>query len=347
MHGNRKEIETKLKNWWDNGDQKNPCFLYNSVSPDFKEVQTETLEQFWTDMDMRIDRSLRINDQTTYLGQSMPFHWLDYNASTMSVILGCEPTFIDEEGVWSNPMVSSVEEVTDIRLDSSNTYYRILREMNKRLASRVPADEPITFFAMEGITDIVSSLYGVEEFLMDMILKPQEVKAAMEHIKRIWIDAFHDFKQIIYNNRNPESGMGWAGIWSPGTTFPMQEDLTYMISTDMYKEFCVPHVTDLASVLDYPLYHLDGIGAIPHLDALLQIDEIKAIQWVPGAGKEPIAQWYELIEKVINKGKSIQVFAKPDEVDDLVRHVGSNRLLITVTDASVSEAQDLLDRYKD
>ncbi|NQT58204.1 MAG: hypothetical protein HQ557_04395 [Bacteroidetes bacterium] len=347
MHGNRKEIEAKLKNWWDNGDQKTPCFLYNSVSPDFKEVHTDTLKQYWTDMDLRIDRSLRMNARTTYLGQATPFHWLDYMASTMCVVLGCEAQYVDTEGVWTNPRFSSVEEVEDVQLDFTNEHYQILREMNKRLALRVPADEPIAFFALEGITDIVSGLYGVEEFLMDMILKPQEVKGAMKHIKRIWIDAFHDFKQIIYKNRNPESGIGWAGIWSPGTTFPMQEDLTYMISTDMYKEFCVPHVTDIASVLDYPLYHLDGIGAIPHLDALLQIDEIKAIQWVPGAGKEPIAQWYELIEKIVNKGKSIQVFAKPEEVDDLVKHVGSNRLLVTVTDAEISEAEALLERYKD
>jgi len=347
MRENRIKTEEKLKNWWANGDQKNPCILYTALDPAFVEIPAADLTQFWTDSDFRIKRSLETARNTTCLGQSTPFHWLDYMASTMCVNLGCEANYVDEESVWADPIFSSVEEVMDVELDFTNKHYQIVREMNKELAKQAPQDEPIALFALEGITDIVSGLYGVENFLMDMILKPTEVKAAMTHIKRLWIEAFYDFKEIIYKGRNKESGIGWAGIWAPGTTFPMQEDLTYMISTAMFKEFCIPHITDLASVLDYPLYHLDGIGAIPHLDALLEVDKMKAIQWIPGAGKEPVAQWHELIKKIVDKGKSVQVFADPNEVDDLVKYVGADRLLITLTNASITEAESVLAKYAD
>ena len=42
-------------------------------------------------------------------------------------------------------------------------------------------------------------------------------------------------------------------------------------------------------------YHLDGPGAVVHLDALLEIPHMKAIQWVPGAGQPTAAGWIPLM----------------------------------------------------
>jgi hypothetical protein len=348
MENERSRLEGKLKNWWANGDQKHPCLLI-TLPPEKEDAgkipDTDDLTAFWTDGDFRISRSLAIARYSRYFGQAIPFHWVDYVASTMEIVLGCTPQFLDKESVWAHPRLKCVEEVTDIRLDFQNPYYRILRDMNAKLAVSVPMQDPIAFFALEGISDSVSGLYGAENFLLDLLLKPAAVKQAMEHIKRLWIEAFEDFKKILYKGRPKENGCSWAGIWAPGTTFPLQEDLTYMISPEMFREFCLPHIIDIAAVLDYPLYHLDGIGAIPHLDAILTVDPIRAIQWVPGAGKEPIAQWYELIKKVIDRGKSIQVFAEPHEIADLTAAVGSNRLLITVTGCTREQAEDLLNTY--
>jgi hypothetical protein len=139
-------------------------------------------------------------------------------------------------------------------------------------------------------------------------------------------------------------GIGWAGIWAPGTTFPLQEDVSYMISNAMYRRFLLPHLCDQIDAMQYAFYHLDGIGAIQHLDTLLAIEKLRVIQWVPGAGKERISDWYELIRKILAAGKSIQVFANAGEVDVLVKNVGPRGLLVTVT-ATETEAHRLVERY--
>ena len=47
----------------------------------------------------------------------------------------------------------------------------------------------------------------------------------------------------------------------------------------------MPSLQQQCQKLDYTLYHLDGPDAIKHLDALMEIEELDALQWTPGAGK--------------------------------------------------------------
>jgi hypothetical protein len=116
-----------------------------------------------------------------------------------------------------------------------------------------------------------------------------------------------------------------------------------MISPEMFNTFCLPHLYDIIETMDYPMYHLDGIGALPHLESLLGIEKLKVIQWVPGAGKEEMPQWHELIKYIISRGKSVQVFAAPHEVEGLTRDIGAKGLLITVLGANKSQAEKLIE----
>jgi len=97
--------------------------------------------------------------------------------------------------------------------------------------------------------------------------------------------------------------------------------------------------------MDYPFFHVDGTGMIPHVDALLEIGGLKAIQWQPGAGHERLDQWYGLLRKILASGKALQVYARAEEVEALVRNVGANRLLVIVRDSPRDEVLRLAERY--
>ena len=101
----------------------------------------------------------------------------------------------------------------------------------------------------------------------------------------------------------------------------------------------------LIDSFDYATYHLDSAGALSHLDTLLSIPHLRAIQWVPGAGREEIPQWYELIRHILAGGKLVQVFAKLNEIDNLVKKVGARGLLIHTRVSSPQEAEALLEEY--
>jgi hypothetical protein len=79
---------------------------------------------------------------------------------------------------------------------------------------------------------------------------------------------------------------------------------------------------------------------------LLELPDLKAMQWVPGTGKEKFKQWYVLIKIILSTKKSIQSYAQPDEVDDLINNVGVCGLLITIDHATVSVLERLIERYQ-
>ena len=335
-------ISDKLENWWNHGDQKNPCIIASVLKENHEPIpDTDDLEKFWTDVDFVINRTIKTIENTNYYGQAIPFHYVDFGASAMPCALGAKPEFVDKETVWAHPNRNSIEEITDIALDEANFCYQTIIEITKKSAQLSTDHHFVAPFALGGIGDNLAGLYGTENMLMDMKLQPTKVKQVMERFKNIWIEAFAKIQNIIQNGKN-RGGIGWAGIWAPGTTFPIQEDFSYMISPAMFKEFCLPHILDMIDILDYPFYHLDGVGAIPHLYELLKIEKLKVIQWQPGSGKERLSPWYELIRHIFSKGKSVQVYAQADEVDDLVGNVGARGLLIVCPKISNQEAEWLM-----
>lgn len=340
-----KETEQKLRNWWEHGDQKNPCILASATCEDKESVpDTDDLEKYWSDVDFVIEREMKRLERTRWYGQAVPFYYPAFGASSMEAVLGGKLECLDKETNWVYPVCSSIDEALDILLDPDNFYYTRLKEMTRKSVELSGNNHFTGLFPMEGIGDILAGLCGTENFLMDMMSSPGTVKAAMTHIKGLWISVFSEMREILAESSNV-GGIGWAGIWTPGTTFPLQEDVSYMISPAMYQEFFLEHVRDLVAVLDYPLYHLDGKDAIRHLDSLLDIPALKAIQWVPGAGHERIDQWYELINRILAGGKSVQVFAQAEEVKDLVKNVGAKGLLITVKDATHEQLLRLTGKY--
>ena len=61
----------------------------------------------------------------------------------------------------------------------------------------------------------------------------------------------------------------------------LQCDLSYMISPQMFGRFVLPELAASCRRLGNPAYHLDGPGEIPHVDMLLSIPELRAMQYVP------------------------------------------------------------------
>ena len=336
------EISAQLENWWNHDDQKNPCIIASILKQNHEPIpDTDDLNKFWTDADFVIERTIKTIENTNYYGQAIPFHYVDFGASAMPCALGAEPEFVNKETVWAHPNRDSIDDLMDIALDENNFCYRTIVEITKKSVQLSTDHHFVAPFALGGIGDNLAGLYGTENMLMDMKLRPAKVKQVMERLKNIWIETFDQIQKIIQTGKN-RGGIGWAGIWAPGTTFPIQEDFSYMISPAMFKEFCLPHILDIIDMLEYPFYHLDGDGAIVHLDELLKIEKLKVIQWQPGAGKERLSQWYDLIKYIFSKKKSVQVYAQWNEVHDLVSQVGARGLLIVCPNMSNQEADWLM-----
>ena len=54
------------------------------------------------------------------------------------------------------------------------------------------------------------------------------------------------------------------------------------------------------------IYHLDGIGELCHLDSVLSLPELNAVQWVYGEGKPGPMHWLDVYKKIRAAGKRVR-----------------------------------------
>jgi len=201
---------------------------------------------------------------------------------------------------------------------------------------------------MEGL-DVLASLRGTDNVLMDTMLNPDLVEKQVQQINQIYMKVFDELYDII----KEDDGMAFCyfSIWGPGKVSKLQSDISTMISEDDYRRFVQPYIREQAQHMDYVLYHLDGVGAMRHLPALLEIDEINAIQWTPGVG-EPQGgnpKWYDLYRQIIEGGKSIEAnWVTIDEIEPLLNAVGTHGIQINVdfhSEEEVMEAERIIKKF--
>ena len=92
------------------------------------------------------------------------------------------------------------------------------------------------------------------------------------------------------------------------------------------------------------MFHLDGPGVARHIDAILTLPNLQALNWVRGYGSnEPIMQWLPLIKKIQEAGKSVIVDLKIHEIDEYIKKVYPTGITLWIP-AEPSEQKDILER---
>jgi hypothetical protein len=116
-----------------------------------------------------------------------------------------------------------------------------------------------------------------------------------------------------------------------------QNDFSCMVSPAMYREFFLDTITAECAHLDDLCYHLDGPDALGHLDALLEIDTLNAVQWVPGAGREDNRRWLPVLRKILEAGKGAILYAGCDEALALIEELPHEGLILFVGQVESAE----------
>ena len=89
--------------------------------------------------------------------------------------------------------------------------------------------------------------------------------------------------------------------------------------------FGLPSIRLEAGSFDESEYHLDGPGAIRHLEAVASIPAISVIQWQPGF-KDMARDWTDLYRRIDELGKGAYLFTGPGQLRQLWR-ANRNRIL--------------------
>jgi len=340
------QIRRKLIRWWSGEGfalclrwprEQLPAGLQRPTRPEDPAVK-------WTDAAYRRGASEYDLAKTFHAAEC--FHHFDTNLGpgSLAAMLGARPRF-SRSTVWYDPCIGDADSCPPIRFSAEGNYWwdvhvRLIEAGLSLAAGRYPVAMPDL---IEGL-DTLAAMRGTEQLLFDLVERPAWVHKRLEEITEAYFAAFDRlYEKICFDGGN---AFCIFMIWGAGRTAKVQCDLSCMISPAMFGEFVSPYLAAQCRRLDYCLYHLDGTTALQHLDALLAMDFIKAVQWTPQAGQPGAgsSRWYDLYRRIKSAGKAVQAtLVKPDEVAPLIEAVGPEGLFVMSRADSPQQGEKLLE----
>ena len=252
-----------------------------------------------------------------------------------------------EDTIWIHPNPNYTD---DIVFNPQHPNYLLHKELLKACKAKAQGHYYVGMpDLMEGL-DVLAAIKGTDKVLLDTVMQPEVLEHQMQQINDIYFQVFDELYDII--REGDEMAFCYFSSWAPGKMSKLQSDISTMISVDDYRRFVQPFIREQCQKIDYTLYHLDGVGAMHHLDALLEIKELNAIQWTPGVG-EPQGgspKWYDLYKKILAGGKSIMAcWVTLDELRPLLDNIGGDGVHIEMdfhNEREVEQAMKIVDDFQ-
>lgn len=347
---NWNQTKQRFEKWWSHegllvgmwgAPETGACIHEKAVAP----VALATLTERWINADFRAAHNHYRLSRSIFPLDVLPSATPDLGPGILAAYLGSEPGFA-EDTVWFHQAFADVaapETLPPLKFDPANKWWQITEAILRACVANARGKYFVGCPDLMENMDVLSSLRDAQTLCIDMLERPEWIEQKITEINAVWFDAY----QRVYDIIKLEDGSSVYDtfyIWSPGKVAKLQCDTSAMFSPRMYRRFVVPSLTKQCQWLDNSLYHLDGTQAVPHLDALLEIKELDAIEWTPQAGIETGGhkRWHDMYKRILAAGKSVQVVnVELDEVLPLLDTIGNKGVYMLIQFKDAHEAEQV------
>jgi hypothetical protein len=348
---NWQETKRHFRDWWNREGLVIGGFPGSPADPPHEQLErperpSRASEEFYSRTALRARCNHYGLSRMAFPADFLPIADTDIGPGSLALCLGSEPGFA-ENTVWFNPCMKDdpePEKRPPLRFDPRNRWWKI-HEETLRACTALGRGKYLTGCPdlIENI-DTLASLRGTSTLFMDMIDRPEWVHEKLREINQ----AFYEVYQRVYDIIELEDGSSAFGafrLWGPGKTAKVQCDAAAMLSPAMFREFVVPSLTEQCEWLDHSMYHVDGKEELRHLDALLEIEALDAIEWTPSPGR-PLGgdpRWFDLYRRILDAGKSVQAyFVRSSEIVPLLDAVGGKGIYVLGIFRDEAEVESVL-----
>ena len=289
-------------------DPGRPC-------PNVPRLSQGSCHRFDIPADALVDQMDWDLSRRVFLGDAFPCISMDtFGPGVVSAFSGA--TLDNSTGnVWFHPPEGITEETpieqVHITYDPNNRWVQRIKDIYRAGQERWGDSVAFTLPDLGGNLDIVQTFRPGERLLLDLFDSPEQVQRLLAEAHDAWWAAFEDFNATLMPTNR--TCCTWLPFISDAPHYMLQCDFAYMISPAMFREFVLPELAATCGRLSRSIYHLDGVGQLPHLDMLLELDTLDGVQWIPGDGKAPLREWPDVFRRIQQAGKRIQLCGSTQE----------------------------------
>jgi hypothetical protein len=276
-----------------------------------------------------------------FLGDTLPVVYPSLGPAIMPAFYGCPLHFIDDGTSWNEPMRAIVDRQEILTFNWQSAWLKHLHQLTDAFLI-TGAGHFITGMSdwyMAG--DCLAAVIGPEQLAIALVENPAWVKHNLDQIQK-------DFERLYLElhtklNFAGQPSTTWVPLLSEGKYYVVANDFSTMISTSLYREIFQETVIRECQFLDHSIYHLDGLGALRHLDAILEVDDLDGVYFIPSPNEASFDRWAGVYKRIQDAGKCLIVNCDLAEIKRIPHVLKPEGLLLNIQNvSSLDDAQALL-----
>ena len=318
---------------------------FTAHNQEFKNIEDHdawcNLKERWYDVEYQIKHFEDSLDKPL-LGETFPVYWPNLGPNVFAAMLGGEIEFGDITS-WVHPVLNSLGDYDKILFDENNEYLKKLMELTDYALERCSNKYMVGYTDIHPSLDCYDALRGTTGLCMDLYDDPNKVHSLIERC----FDPFLEVMDFMHKKLkvSGQLSVSWMNIPSYETMHIPSCDLGSMISQPMFNEFALPYIEREVQHFEHNIFHLDGKGVANHLDSILGLDKINAIQWVQGVGTDkPIKQWLPMIKKIQDAGKGVIIDLELSELEDFISNMSPKGIYLCIPETDTEMQMTILKR---
>ncbi len=304
---------------------------------------SDNIKDRWFDVEFQVDTFLKSIEGQTFHGETFPVFWPNLGPEVYAAFYGAELEY-GEVTSWSKPFVIDWSDMDNLKLDMSNEYFKKLEELTHCALEKGEGKFLIGYTDLHPGVDCAAAWRDPQRLCVDLYDNPEQVKKLIELSIADFETIYNHFDAML--KADGQLSVSWMGIPSFGKMDIPSCDFSALISRDFFNEFCLPVLEREVKMMTHNIFHVDGKGVAKHLDAILSIPEVHAIQWVQGVGDDyPILQWIPLIKQIQAK-KPVIVDLQKDELESFIEEMEPEGLFLWIATESEEEELAIIKRLE-
>lgn len=330
---NFEEVLNRHELFWD-GKLNDALAMVVALKKEVNNVCNWDLLQY-NNVEKQADSLINNLDNMAFLGDALPSVFPNIGPDFFSVGFGGQLEFMPTTS-HIIPFLTSLNEAEKLTFNFENPYNKIMEQLYELLIFNAKNNFLVQLPDLHSGADCLVGWRGPAELCMDIFDNSEKIKELLPRIN-------HEFKKVFFHYYDKLKGAdlpcnSWIGLYSKTPYGVPSCDFSYMISPEQFDEFFLPALIEECKLLPRNIFHIDGPGVLNHLDSIMGLPNLQAVQWVYGAGNGSAKDHIKTYKRCQKAGKLIQINTYAQDLDSLFEELEPEGVQIILCDIFNEEA---------
>jgi hypothetical protein len=349
---NKPDVEKalcRIEAWFNHEMLDRPPVRFSEHNAEFATTQTlagrtwPNLKARWFDAEFQVDFFLQSLRGRTFYGETFPVCWPNLGPNVYAAFHGADLEY-GEVTSWIRHCVHDWDDLERLKFSRDNEYFQGIEKLTQAALEKCPGKFMVGYTDLHGSLDCVADWRDPQQLCLDVLDNPEKVHAMLRLANENFLWVFDHYDDVL--KAHGLLSVTWMGIPSRGKIHISSCDFSALISPEAFCEFYFPTLQNEVRHMTHNIFHVDGVGVLRHLDYILSLPQIQAIQWVQGVGDDlPILQWLHVIKRVQAAGKGVVVDLQLSELERFIAAMRPEGLFLCIA-ADENIQPDILKRLE-